>query len=245
METINLNGLDRERLRQTADRWKSFDKTQLHSPVNFDGREPVAFDFSTKGPHFTNEMDYLFLDRFITRIEQLLERNRVAFGYGGYAETRQFYRADAFNESGSQGLRWRTNHIGLDVWGAAGTPIFAPLDGTLHSSHIDPTPGTYGPTIILEHDLGEGYRFYTLYGHLAEEDIMSIRARTRVQKGDRIAKFGKASENGGWPPHLHFQVILDMLGMVGDFPGVAYPEDTAIMLEICPDPTSFFGLDRL
>ncbi|MEO6446181.1 MAG: aminotransferase class III-fold pyridoxal phosphate-dependent enzyme, partial [Gemmatimonadaceae bacterium] len=42
--------------------------------------------------------------------------------------------------------------------------------------------------------------------------------------------------NGGWPPHLHFQVICDLLGREGDFPGVARARERAVWLSLCPDP---------
>ena len=38
-----------------------------------------------------------------------------------------------------------------------------------------------------------------------------------------IARIGTTAENGGWPPHLHFQLITDLLDRHGDFPGVADP----------------------
>ncbi|MEO0734859.1 MAG: aminotransferase class III-fold pyridoxal phosphate-dependent enzyme, partial [Bacteroidota bacterium] len=99
---------------------------------------------------------------------------------------------------------------------------------------IDPAPGSYGPTIILEHN-----GFFTLYGHLSEDSVRHLGARTRVRRGDEIARFGAADENGGWPPHLHFQVMRDMCGYVGDFPGVAFPEESDAWLSLCPDPQPF------
>jgi hypothetical protein len=51
-----------------------------------------------------------------------------------------------------------------------------------------------------------------------------------------FAAFGIPYENGHWPPHLHFQVIVDMKGMKGDYPGVcAWPERESY-LENSPDP---------
>ncbi len=47
---------------------------------------------------------------------------------------------------------------------------------------------------------------------------------------------GPMPENGNWSPHLHFQVMLDMLDKKGDFPGVAFPAQRAVWTGICPDP---------
>jgi 4-aminobutyrate aminotransferase-like enzyme len=57
-----------------------------------------------------------------------------------------------------------------------------------------------------------------------------------IKAGQEIAKIGPAPENGNWPPHLHFQVMLDMLGKVGDFPGVAFDHEIDVWKSICPDP---------
>jgi hypothetical protein len=47
---------------------------------------------------------------------------------------------------------------------------------------------------------------------------------------------GEHHENGGWPPHLHFQIITELLGNRGDFPGVAAPSERSRWLELSPDP---------
>jgi 4-aminobutyrate aminotransferase-like enzyme len=51
-----------------------------------------------------------------------------------------------------------------------------------------------------------------------------------------IAHIGNFPVNGNWPPHLHFQIMLDLLEWEGDFPGVAFPNQRAIWMSICPDP---------
>ena len=42
--------------------------------------------------------------------------------------------------------------------------------------------------------------------------------------------------NGGWTPHLHLQIITDLLGLGTDFPGVAPPSQRAAWAQLCPDP---------
>ena len=41
----------------------------------------------------------------------------------------------------------------------------------------------------------------------------------RIKAGDIFAEFGIPAENGHWPPHLHFQLIADLQGWKGDYPG--------------------------
>ena len=67
--------------------------------------------------------------------------------------------------------------------------------------------GDYGATIILTHIL-EGITFYSLYGHLSLNSIKNIHEGERIKKGNVFAEFGIPTENGHWPPHLHFQLIL-------------------------------------
>jgi peptidoglycan LD-endopeptidase LytH len=43
-------------------------------------------------------------------------------------------------------------------------------------------------------------------------------------------------ENGNWPPHLHFQLIADMEGWKGDYPGVCKYSEREKWLGNCPDP---------
>ena len=90
-------------------------------------------------------------------------------------------------------------------------PVFAPLDATVHSVANNATDGDYGPTIILEHEPEPGLRFFTLYGHLARESLAGLVVGRAYAAGERLARLGDASVNGGWPPHLHFQVITDLL----------------------------------
>eukprot|EP00903_Cladosiphon_okamuranus_P000739 g737.t1 len=70
--------------------------------------------------------------------------------------------------------------------------------------------------------------------------LQHLEAGQRVVAGEQIATVGPAPENGNWPPHLHFQIMLDMLGEQQDFPGVCYPEERATWLSLCPDPSLWF-----
>jgi 4-aminobutyrate aminotransferase-like enzyme len=125
----------------------------------------------------------------------------------------------------------------------AGSPVFAPLDGVIHSFANNAAPLDYGPAIIVEHDADEGrITFFTLYGHLSEDSLEGIHTGKLVKRGDRIASIGAPPTNGGWPPHLHFQVITDMLGKQGDFPGVAPASQREVWLSICPNPNLILGI---
>ena len=59
-----------------------------------------------------------------------------------------------------------------------------------------------------------------------------------------IAEFGMRFENGNWPPHLHFQLIMDMEGWTGDYPGVCKFSEKDKWLANCPDPDLVLGMMR-
>ncbi len=157
-------------------------------------------------------------------------------GIGRYNEARAVYRAPGFTAEGNDGPEWRTIHLGLDLFVEPGSPVFAPLDAVVHSFANNAAPLDYGPTIVLEHRAANGASFYTLYGHLSEESLEGLAPGKTVRRGEQIARVGESRVNGGWPPHLHFQIVLDMLDRKGDSPGVARPGERGLWLELSPDP---------
>ena len=64
-----------------------------------------------------------------------------------------------------------------------------------------------------------------------------------VGAGETIGWIGTYPSNGNWPPHLHFQVMTDMLDYQGDFPGVARPSEAWYWRGLCIDPNLMLGLD--
>jgi murein DD-endopeptidase MepM/ murein hydrolase activator NlpD len=159
-----------------------------------------------------------------------LEANNAKYGIGGYKENRAIYRRSELFD----GEEARTLHLGIDIWGPVGTPVYAALGGMVHSFAFNDHFGDYGATIILLHQL-ETIAFHTLYGHLSLADISKLTEGAYINRGQLIGHFGKPEENGNWPPHLHFQIIRDMKLMSGDFPGVCKFSESKAYLNNCPD----------
>ncbi|MBQ4803773.1 peptidoglycan DD-metalloendopeptidase family protein [Aquimarina sp. MMG015] len=167
-------------------------------------------------------------------INRYLIKNAAEVAFGGYNETRGIYRRSKhFNQQDPE--TERNIHLGLDVWCDAGTDVLAPLEGKIHSFKNNKNFGDYGPTIVLEHKI-EKVIFYTLYGHLSEKSIEDIKIGQHFYAGDVVAKLGDASVNGDYAPHLHFQIIKDMQGNVGDYPGVSNKKELRYFLQNCPNP---------
>jgi 4-aminobutyrate aminotransferase-like enzyme/Ser/Thr protein kinase RdoA (MazF antagonist) len=169
----------------------------------------------------------------------------AALGVGRWDETRGWYTTDAYRVDGDDGPEWRSVHIGLDLFAPPGTEVLTPLDGVVHAVRDNAAPLDYGPTVVLEHVVdGGALRFHTLYGHLDPECLTRLGQGQHVQRGDLLARVGAPPRNGGWAPHVHVQVVADLLGRDGEFPGVARPSERVIWRSLSPDPWPLTGLPR-
>jgi 4-aminobutyrate aminotransferase-like enzyme/Ser/Thr protein kinase RdoA (MazF antagonist) len=176
------------------------------------------------------------------RIFAELKKARVSVGVGRYNESRLFYISPLFGATGNPTDERRTIHLGVDLFVAPGSAVYAPLEGVVHALANSTAAQDYGPVVILRHGPGEGQEFFTLYGHLTKESLTKLRVGRSIARGERIARVGAVQENGGWPPHLHFQVIVDLLDRGTDFPGVALAAERGVWTHLSPDPNLLLGL---
>lgn len=98
------------------------------------------------------------------------------------------------NTNGTQGS---SQHQGVDLKGAVGTPIYSALAGTV--SFAGPKGG-YGNRLIIT--TGDGTAL--AYNHC---DSILVHVGERVIAGQEVATIGKSGNVTG--PHLHFEVIKD------------------------------------
>lgn len=193
----------------------------------------LLMDFTINNTGLTAEL-LEDTQKFSAYIMAQLQQRGARYGIGGYDENRAVYsRSKHFDEP--NGGEPRRLHLGIDIWGTAGTPVFAPLGGMVHSFAFNDHFGDYGATIVLLHQL-DGMGFYTLYGHLSLKDIAVLNEGQYINRGEEFAHFGEPAENGHWPPHLHFQVIQDMHLKEGDYPGVCKMSEREKYLANCPNP---------
>lgn len=165
-------------------------------------------------------------------ISESLAVNNCRYGIGGYMEHRTIYALSKLFDTADEPRRL---HLGIDIWADAGTPVYSPLPGTVHSFNDNNNFGDYGPTIILSHHL-DGLKLYSLYGHLSRPSLDGLEVGQPVLKNQQIGNFGNIHENGHWPPHLHFQLIFDMEGKFGDYPGVCRFSEKDKYIKNVPDP---------
>lgn len=155
------------------------------------------------------------------------------WGLGKYNEKRRrvykgFYHGD------------RDIHMGVDLFGPAGTEVHVFANGEIFMIAVNEKPGDYGPTIICKHYLHDGSEVYALYGHLSTASLDGKTPGQPVKAGEVIAWTGQTEENGGWPSHVHFQLCREAPA-VCDIPGVVSAEQLEVALQLYPDPRTVLG----
>jgi murein DD-endopeptidase MepM/ murein hydrolase activator NlpD len=94
----------------------------------------------------------------------------------------------------------RAYHPGVDFGAPRGTPIYAPLAGTVRATgNTDLVPGCYswGKWTLVDHANG----LSTMYAH---QDVISVTPGQSVKTGEVIGYIGNTGFSTG--PHLHFTV---------------------------------------
>jgi murein DD-endopeptidase MepM/ murein hydrolase activator NlpD len=189
------------------------------------------FDLTSANIELTEEL-VADTEAFSQWISKKLTHNNCRYGIGGYMENRTIYSRSAHFDAHDEPRRL---HLGVDIWSDMGTPVYSPLTGTIHSFADNNNFGDYGPTIILQHDL-DGLALYSLYGHLSRTSLTGLQVGQSISMSQQIATLGNSNENGHWPPHLHFQLMLDIGNAKGDYPGVGRYSQKDHYLQNIPNP---------
>ena len=162
------------------------------------------------------------------------------YGIGRYNEVRpSMYVSDLFKKQSEP----RNIHVGIDIAAPAGEAVHAFADSRVHLSAINPAEGDYGGTVILEMNLkrqSETYLFWALFGHLSHHSVSENRPGRWLKKGEAFASVGAREENGGWNPHLHFQLSM-ICPQICDLPGAVTASGRNDALKIYPDPRLVLG----
>ncbi|MEM8861322.1 MAG: peptidoglycan DD-metalloendopeptidase family protein, partial [Chloroflexota bacterium] len=180
--------------------------------------------------------------KFSARLFGLMANAGATFSIGRWSEPRLIYTADFFKTGEGPLDERRAVHVAIDIFAEAKWPIHAPLDGTVHWVCYRPDDEDYGHLLILEHQTDDGVPFWTLYGHLGEETLELCKMGQTVKAGDQVGTLGRPDENGNWPPHLHFQLITDLLHFGDEFPGVGLNSQLAVWQSLSPDPSIMLGV---
>ncbi len=115
----------------------------------------------------------------------------LIFPVDGYITSPYGDRKDPFTGASS-------NHNGLDIGAAKGTPIYSASGGKVIQAR-DKKNG-FGLCVVIEHSSG----FRTLYGHCSE---LLVEEGQYVSAGELIARVGSTGRSTG--NHLHYSIIID------------------------------------
>ena len=216
------------------------DRTAPVVPLDLRAGQLEIFDFTAANTELTR-LDINDVSGFTEYLFERIAASEIPVGIGRYNEDRVLYRHSPLFDGAAER---RSIHLGIDLFVVEGTEIMVPLPAVVRSLADNAGLGDYGPTVILEHEL-EGSTFFTLYGHLSRDTLPSLKRGQKLAAGQTLGAVGDVQENGGWPPHLHFQIICDASLEGGDYPGVATPSERERYLELCPDPNLILGIPGL
>jgi len=198
-----------------------------YTPIDLSSTNPDLYDVTITDP--SQCQGY---------IDTVLNRNSAQVAYGGYLEKRNLYADKASFLDNSP----RNIHLGVDFWAKADTKVKVPVASTVHSFQNNTAVGDYGPTIILMHEI-ENTIFYSLYGHLSLDSLDGLFVGKSFRKGETLARLGTPDINVNYAPHLHFQIILDIAGKTGDYPGVCSEDDLDFYTKNCPNPNFLLKIE--
>jgi 4-aminobutyrate aminotransferase-like enzyme/Ser/Thr protein kinase RdoA (MazF antagonist) len=237
-------GLEPSPVAERVRTWLTQQRGSFAPVMPFDPREDpilvldlgVASSLVSADPHENSE------PLITARIDTAMREAGVRIAIGQYDEARLLYSSPLFAGTDSLLDERRTIHLGLDIFCDAGTPVHAPLRGTVHAFAYNPASLDYGGIVILRHTTDDGTEFYSLYGHLSRGSLRRMTVGRVIERGEAFAALGKPDENGGWTPHLHLQLFSDLLGLGTDVPGVVRPSQRSAWRSICPDPNLVVGI---
>jgi murein DD-endopeptidase MepM/ murein hydrolase activator NlpD len=112
----------------------------------------------------------------------------------------QYFGGTEFAARNASVYGGRPYHSGIDLGTPRGTPLYAPLAGTVRATgNTDAVPGcmSWGKWTLIDHANG----LSTLYAH---QDLISVTPGQRVATGEIIGYTGNTGYSTG--PHLHFTV---------------------------------------
>ena len=223
-------------------------------------------DMSAASHFFGEDPQHENLELATKRLDEFQQKYPDALLANGYLEERSFYNTPRFQRTKNGITEYRNIHLGTDFWVPEQTPVHAILDGEIVISHHNNFHKDYGPLLVIKHvtkgtdnpplslraDRNERMTqearsrgmhkscYYTLYGHLTLDSLKFSPKGKKIKKGELLAHIGNEAENGHWVPHLHFQVITDLLGETENYNGVAFPSEMERWRKLCPNPSLLF-----
>ncbi|MHA1910779.1 MAG: aminotransferase class III-fold pyridoxal phosphate-dependent enzyme [Candidatus Kariarchaeaceae archaeon] len=208
-------------------------------------QNPSVLDLSVGSPELVFPYDASNNDYLISMISEKINSEDRQTAIGLYRENRLLWNSKETLSQSNIGQEPNSVHLGMDLFAEPKTVVRAPLDGEVIFCGISSTIAGERPTIVLEHKIGgiNDPTFYTVYACLYNE-TMAIEIGQKVQAGDKIGEIGTLEENGGTPPHLHFQICLDVFDDPSVISPYCCPGNKEVWLNISPDPNLILNISQ-
>ncbi|MBT8255734.1 MAG: peptidoglycan DD-metalloendopeptidase family protein [Bacteroidia bacterium] len=203
--------------------WAASHKVSLH--LLFPTRsfsEVVVPNMGAGSPFFGKDPQHEDLVNAHDRLQAFQQEHPNALLANGYLEQRSFYNTPNYKRETTAGIEYRNIHLGTDFWVPVNTPVHSLYDGKVVIAHNNDQHKDYGPVIVVEHEM-ESETFYTLYGHMSLSTLELSPKGKMIMAGERIGFIGNQLENGHWVPHLHFQIITDLMERLTTTPAFVTP----------------------
>lgn len=100
-------------------------------------------------------------------------------------------------------------HNGIDLGVKFGTSVMATADGYVY--YVETNWESRGYTVVMEHKIGNGWSYYSVYQHLSQVNI--VKNGTHVSAGTVIAKSGQSGGSANSAVHLHFAILMAESGL--------------------------------
>ncbi len=100
--------------------------------------------------------------------------------------------------------KYQKYHGAMDIGAYDSTHIFAAQKGTVYEVSVGPS---YGNFVVLKHDFGGDYVFYTRYAHMnsnSATNVLNLKVGQEVEAGQVIGFVGTTGNSTG--NHLHFEI---------------------------------------
>lgn len=118
------------------------------------------------------------------------------------------------------------------MWGRVGDAVVAPFAGEVVDVVDHAGPGDFGPTVTIR-AAADGTLLRL--AHLSRASLAALHVGERVEAGEPVGAMGSPEVNGGWPAHVHVQIVADAAD-----PGVVPAGiEAAGWLRRCPDPSRY------
>ncbi len=221
--------------------WLSTQRQNFPAVVDLDFKKDplLLLDLGISSPCFIDPRESQDTRRLNITINRALEDANCVAGIGAYGEYRLLYDDPAFVDYGGHP---RTRHLGIDIFMSAGSCVYAPVAGVVHSTANHNRRFDYGGCIILRHEIPQtDIVFFTLYGHLSPGSLR-LKTGDMVRAGEAMAVLGELDENGCWPPHLHFEIVTNMLDQTDNFAGAGSAAYAEVWQQLCPNPNLILGI---